>query len=154
MNACTQLQEYLTQGAILRDQRGKFIMRNGAPILRNTFDEPLINAIQRQLVPKANYIPVYSSEREELGGVYAAHRKQRRTHSSQWHYQEDTEDEAEDSKDYFHRTYPATRHEKSTTQAHKEKFDGVWVLSCKELEAWRQKENRPPQSEENPSRTG
>ncbi|KIP02205.1 hypothetical protein PHLGIDRAFT_79469, partial [Phlebiopsis gigantea 11061_1 CR5-6] len=44
MRMCTQLQELASQGIIIRDNQGRYVMKNGDQIAKASFDEPLAQA--------------------------------------------------------------------------------------------------------------
>ncbi|KIP02100.1 hypothetical protein PHLGIDRAFT_16775 [Phlebiopsis gigantea 11061_1 CR5-6] len=65
MGMCPQLQELVAQGVIIRDNQGRFAMKNGQPIRKISFDEPLVQAITRANGSSTHFVGVPSSDEND-----------------------------------------------------------------------------------------
>ena len=72
MNTCQQLQDYVNQGILARDTRGRYVFKNGTYIRRGT-NETIVSAVKRTLAPQSNFIPIHSQNiPAPARNVYAA----------------------------------------------------------------------------------
>lgn len=68
------MQDLVNKGLIARDTRGRFTMKNGDPIVKNNYDESLVQAVNRAVEAKSNLITVedcaLTDEEEEEWSAY------------------------------------------------------------------------------------
>lgn len=57
---CAKMSELVTQGIITKDGMGKYVMADGSFIRKASYDEPLVEAIERLRPVQANYIAISS----------------------------------------------------------------------------------------------
>ena len=142
MAQCPPLQDFINKGIIMRDQRGRYVFSNGTYVARMP-DETLVSAIKRALAPQSNFIPIFDTASSyPTREVYSARRK------SLW--EDESEDES-DEDDWQGQVYGPDRQLRSTTQARKEKFDGVWMPPKRQFPDKRNKENFPEKPPFQPS---
>ncbi len=55
ISACPRINEFVLKGVIIRDYTGKLVMKDGSRIVRIN-QEPFIQAIERMLQPKSNFV--------------------------------------------------------------------------------------------------
>ncbi|EKM49115.1 uncharacterized protein PHACADRAFT_107488, partial [Phanerochaete carnosa HHB-10118-sp] len=57
LSRCQQLQDYINQGVVKKDERNRFVLSNGTTLFRNQ-DETWIAAIKRATAPQTNLITI------------------------------------------------------------------------------------------------
>ncbi|KAI0672126.1 hypothetical protein C8Q78DRAFT_1077692 [Trametes maxima] len=111
MNLCPKLQDYLSQGRVLRDYRGRITDKEGC-VVRRQEGETIAQAIERQFPPpRVNFITYGGPTEEETVQSYI-----------QEIADEDSEEETADVA-----VYPVDRGTKDTRTYRKQVFDGVRV---------------------------
>ncbi|KIP02068.1 hypothetical protein PHLGIDRAFT_16791 [Phlebiopsis gigantea 11061_1 CR5-6] len=128
MNMCTLLQELVQQGAVYRDERGRYFLKNRTPILRTTPNEPLISAVKWAMTLQSYFIAVDEAPEAYLSieSVYATRHMGHIQHPLDYGYEEDFEEEYIDLETEFQRTYPVVAlPEKSITHARRKHMDGI-----------------------------
>ena len=103
MNACPRLNELIVKRTIKRDVNGRYTMADGSRIPRN-MNEPLIHAVRRLQPGHTNYVAL----------------------AAQAVTDDEVSDYDSDFEDTYNYAFPAEYAPKSTKEARKERFEGVF----------------------------
>ena len=147
MRWCDELNNYFSNGTITRNDDGKITFANGKPIFRNG-NEFWVPAIKRILAAQANLVttPISNfitatSDNRDTPQI----RSKTTTHYVQYYEGSSEEDDSfESALDSDAEVFNATRTEKEITKTRRDKFDGVWLPTSRELAERRRKQNLPP----------
>lgn len=120
MSFCPGLRDLANKGIVKTDANGCWAYTNGAPIIRDYFNEPLVQAIQRATNTQSNLVTI-----EEMAEMYPVANEEE-VYAVQ-HHRRDYAYEFFDEDQLDPEVYPVEATRSSARQARKEKFDGVHV---------------------------
>ncbi|GJE97289.1 hypothetical protein PsYK624_135050 [Phanerochaete sordida] len=143
MSRCDKLQEYFTNGTISRDEKGFISLTSGAPLYRRR-DEDWVSAIKRATQPQASYVSVHAAQKADKPKSPRAKKSAVQYYSCESESQQDQGQPSSPEEESEVDVLEATRADKTITSNRKERFDGVWIPTPKELEERRKKQNLPP----------